>query len=39
VQGSRRRLRQQGRTLRDRRHRHHPCGAEPALARSRGGCG
>ena len=34
VQGSRRYLRQQGRAVLDRRHRHHPCGAEPALARA-----
>ncbi len=34
VQGSRRHLRQQGRAVFDRRHRHHPCGAEPALARA-----
>ena len=34
VQGSRRQLRQQGRAVLDRRHRHHPCGAEPALARA-----
>ena len=34
VQGGRRRLRHQGGTVRDRRHRHHPCGAEPALARA-----
>ncbi len=34
VQGSRRYLRQQGRAVFDRRHRHHPCGAEPALARA-----
>ena len=27
-------LRQQGRAVLDRRHRHHPCGAEPALART-----
>ncbi len=27
-------LRQQGRAVFDRRHRHHPCGAEPALARA-----
>ena len=33
VQGSRRRLRHQGRAVRNRRHRHHPCGAGPALAR------
>ena len=33
VQGSRRYLRHQGRPVRDRRHRHHPRGAEPALAR------
>ena len=34
LQGSRRRLRHQGRAVRHRRHRHHPCGAEPALARA-----
>ena len=36
MQGSRRQLRQQGGIVRDRRHRHHPCGAEPALARAGG---
>ena len=35
MQGSRRRLRQQGRAVCERRHRHHPCRAEPALARPR----
>ena len=33
VQRGRRYLRQQGRAVLDRRHRHHPCGAESALAR------
>ena len=36
LQGSRRRLRHQGGTVFDRRHRHRPCGAEPALARPGG---
>ena len=34
MQGGRRRLRHQGRIVRHRRHHHHPCGAEPALART-----
>ena len=33
LQGSRRRLRHQGGIVLDRRHRHRPCGAEPAFAR------
>ena len=32
-------LRHQGGAVRDRRHRHHPCGAEPALARAGRRCG
>ena len=34
MQGSRRRLRDQGRAILDRRHHHRPCGAGPALART-----